>query len=89
MRFAKWGNSTLEEWFVWGDSCPRKSYFPFNYENAPCFFSNAPYIFLKARHIHTNCEPHLKKCKAHFWIFHTELQQRSAKTGQWNYEYEL
>ena len=66
-----------------------KSYLPVEYGNAPYFFSNAPYIFWNASHIHTNCEPHLKKCKAHFGIFHTELQQRSAKTGQWKYECEL
>ena len=66
-----------------------KSYLPVEYGNAPCFFSNAPYIFWKASHIHTNCEPHLKKCKAHFWIFHAELLQRCAKGGQWRCEYEL
>ena len=66
-----------------------KSYLPVEYGNAPYFFSNAPYIFWKASHIHTNCEPHLKKCKAHFWIFHAELLQRGAKSGQWRCGCEL
>ena len=67
----------------------RKSYLPVKYGNAPCFSSNVPYIFWKASHIHTNSEPHLEKCKAHFWLFHTELLQRCAKGGQWRCECEL
>ena len=59
-----------------------KSYLPVEY-------GNAPYIFWNASHIHTNCEPHLEKCKAHFWLFHTELLQRWAKGGQWRCECEL
>ena len=66
-----------------------KSYLPFKYGNAPCFFSNAPCIFQNASHIHINCEPHLKKCKAHFWIFHAELLQRGKEIGQWRCGCEL